>query len=444
MTASHAPSGQLRAVTVRLAPGAGRTDTIDAFSLSADHGILFADPERCFAGVGEAAALELPGGLADHDAVADVTRRLAAVPHQAGNGGPVPPLTAHGALHFDPGAPARLVLPEIIYRREAGAEWVTFVGTDPPELDAAQCRKLLVGMAPERVADPDPGTRPEEEPRTVTLHDRPPPSTYAHNVARALEAIGTSRLRKVVLGRWLDVELDAPVAIAPILRRLHAQEPACTAFAHPTENGRFLGNSPELLVARRGRHVVCHPLAGTVGLGDAGIVERFLSSAKDREEHRVMVEEIVAGLRPLTEDLEVPSEPSLVKLRSLGFFGTRLEGRLSGEHGDPPSVLDLVAALHPTPAVGGVPRSEALALLASLEGEPRGHWAGPVGWTDARGDGDWVIGIRSLSVAGTSAHICAGAGIVSGSDPAAELAETTIKIAPVLDALAPGAGERLC
>jgi isochorismate synthase EntC len=127
----------------------------------------------------------------------------------------------------------------------------------------------------------------------------------------------------------------------------------------------------------------------------------------------------------------------------MAHLGTRIEGRLLTEQGAVPSALELAVALHPTPAVGGVPRADALALIAALEPGPRGPWAGPVGWVDARGDGDWVVGLRSATLAGTTATIWAGAGIVAASDPESELAETTVKLTPVLEGLCPGASALL-
>jgi isochorismate synthase EntC len=127
----------------------------------------------------------------------------------------------------------------------------------------------------------------------------------------------------------------------------------------------------------------------------------------------------------------------------MAHLGTRIEGRLLEEGGHVPSALELVAELHPTPAVGGVPRAQALKLITALEPGPRGPWAGPVGWVDADGDGDWVIGLRSATIAANRVILWAGAGIVAASDPEAELAETTVKLVPVLEGLAPGSSSLL-
>ncbi len=204
-------------------------------------------------------------------------------------------------------------------------------------------------------------------------------------------------LRKVVLSRPVTIELDGPLHLAEVLRRLRAGEPNCTIFSMPVPDGTFFGASPELLVARHGDRVAAHPLAGTVPRGDtarrdADAQRELARSDKNRAEHRYVVDEIAATLAARCAELSVPDEPSLVAFRSVAHLGTRIEGRLRAPGTD---VLDLLADLHPTPAVGGTPRPEALAFIAAHEAGERGYWAGPVGWVGAAGDGEWMIGIRS-------------------------------------------------
>jgi isochorismate synthase len=211
-------------------------------------------------------------------------------------------------------------------------------------------------------------------------------------------------------------------------------------------DGIFFGATPELLVARHGQRVSCHPLAGTVRRGDTARADadaqgRLAGSAKNRAEHGYVVDAIAAALSPSCEELSVPEAPSLVAFRSVAHLGTRIEGRLR----EPVSVLTLLERLHPTPAVGGTPRDDALACIAAGEPDPRGYWAGPVGWVDAAGDGEWMIGIRSarLHGEGTAVTLRAGAGIVAASDPEEEAAETDLKLTTVLEALVPGASLQL-
>jgi isochorismate synthase EntC len=192
--------------------------------------------------------------------------------------------------------------------------------------------------------------------------------------------------------------------------------------------------------------VTCHPLAGTVARGDTARADAdaqrgLARSDKSREEHRLVVEEVAATLAPYCEELAVPAEPSMVAFRSVAHLGTRIEGRLAGDVG----VLELLDRLHPTPAVGGTPRAEALGFIAAHEAGERGYWAGPVGWVGAAGEGEWMIGIRSarLHADGAEVTLRAGAGIVAGSDPAAESAETNVKLATVLEAVVPGASVQL-
>jgi isochorismate synthase len=215
----------------------------------------------------------------------------------------------------------------------------------------------------------------------------------------------------------------------------------------PVSDGTFFGASPELLVARHGDRVTAHPLAGTVPRGDtarrdADAQRDLARSAKNREEHRYVVEEIAAALAPWCSELLVPDEPSLVAFRSVAHLGTRIEGHLRAPAA---TALDLLGSLHPTPAVGGTPRSEALDFIAAHEAGERGYWAGPVGWVGAAGDGEWMIGIRSATLLDDRSAVTlrAGSGIVAGSEPGAEAAETDVKLATVIEAVVPGSSVQL-
>ncbi|MGP8060642.1 MAG: isochorismate synthase MenF [Acidimicrobiales bacterium] len=428
---------ELRAVTVALdAPGP------DPLSLAGAVGTLFAGPDLSLAGRGEAAVLDLPRGLDDAGALDRLVGWLSAVAHRDEVGRPGTRVAAHGALPFDRARPGRLVVPELTLGSDAQGRWVTWIG---PSGRAAPGRRELATRLRALAGDPHdarPGPRTRTGP-APELRAVPSPDDYAASVAAAVAAMAVGPLTKVVLARCLDARFAQVLDPGEVLRRLARHEPACTAFAHDVDGGRFLGVTPELLVARSGSVVTCHPLAGTVALGgpdDDSAVARLLGSAKDHAEHRLVVEDIAALLRPRCSSLDVPRSPTLVRLHSVAHLGTLIEGKLDGDDRPVEHALGLLAALHPTPAVGGVPRTEALAYIRRSEAVDRDHWAGPVGWVDAAGDGEWMIGIRSATVSGdrTSARLCAGAGIVEDSDPADELAETTVKLAPVLEALAPG------
>jgi isochorismate synthase EntC len=180
---------------------------------------------------------------------------------------------------------------------------------------------------------------------------------------------------------------------------------------------------------------------GETARSDADAQRDLARSGKNRQEHRYVVEEIAAALAPFCAELTVPEEPSLVAFRSVAHLGTRIEGALAG----PTGVLELLERLHPTPAVGGTPRADALAFIAGHESGGRDYWAGPVGWVGAGGDGEWMIGIRSARLDGDGASVTlrAGSGVVADSEPAAEAAETNVKLATVLDAVVPGASAQL-
>lgn len=283
-------------------------------------------------------------------------------------------------------------------------------------------------------------------------------------VAHAVRDIRHGELRKVVLARQIELAFDTAIDVPALLRRWRDVEPTATVFSIPVEGGQFLGASPELLVDRRGATVRCRPLAGTSsrpGKGSTGAghpiggnrptgtdqvspgnpplpANDLRKSAKDVSEHCLVVEAIADALGPLCTHLDVPPTPDLVHLHNVSHLSTSISGTLAPSSSGLPTVLGLVATMHPTPAVGGVPRRQALQAIAELEPSDRAHYAGPVGWMDAHGDGRWVVGIRAATVAGRHARLAAGVGIVERSDPASELLETNWKFTAVFDALAPG------
>jgi menaquinone-specific isochorismate synthase len=410
---------------------------IDPFALAGDNRILMADAGRILVGVGTAMTLSLPDGLADQFGVDRVVADLAALECDDR----LPPGTsalravlAFGALPFDRSAPAALVVPATLYCREPdGTEWVTVV--DGPRESPDQVRERLVAIATShRPGDSGPmGTR---------VVPRSDDASFEGAVAAAVDAIGRGELTKVVLARRIDVILDRSPDLAALLRRWSALEPSGTLFSRPSPAGQFVGASPELLVERTGRHVRSRPLAGTTDrfpVSSSPLPSELLESAKDTEEHRLVVDAIRNALAPWCSDLTVPDRPELVHLHNLTHLGTIIDGTLQDDSMRvPPSALHLAALLHPTPAVGGVPRAAALDLIARLEEGPRGPYAGPVGYLDGKGDGRFVVGIRAMTVAGRTATLTAGVGVVSGSHPKTERDEAELKFMAVFDALAPG------
>jgi menaquinone-specific isochorismate synthase len=395
-------------------------------------------------------------GTAELVAADEADAALRAIPCDDEVGGPASGVVALGALPFTGAMSGLLVIPRFTMGIASDAEgvtrrWATAVGpSDEPLPSTEELFDAVIwqyGAAPEAA---DSGEHVSVRAVSSVLDS----AGYRAEVARAVSAMQApeASLRKVVLSRPVTVELSGRLALMPVLRRLRAAEPTCTVFAMPTPDGTFFGASPELLVARHETRVTCHPLAGTVARGttarnDADAQGRLAGSDKERAEHRYVVDDIAGMLAPFCDELTVPATPSLVTFRSVAHLGTRIVGRLAAPV---PTVLQLLDRLHPTPAVGGWPRPDALAAIAAGEASDRGYWAGPVGWADARGDGEWMIGIRSALLNADDATpgrtvlgLRAGSGIVAGSDPASEAEETNVKLATVLDTVLPGASVEL-
>src|SRR5690606_21419911 len=244
--------------------------------------------------------------------------------------------------------------------------------------------------------------------------------------------IRDGHLGKVVLARDLTARADAPIDARVLLRRLADRFPGCYTFSCDG----LVGATPELLIRRTGDDIESLVLAGTTARGtdpadDRARAARLFNSPKDREEHRYAAAMVRDALAPLRADLTVPDEPELLTLPNLTHLASPVHGRLTADR----SVLDVVAALHPTPAVCGTPTDTAMDLIRELEGMDRGRYSGPVGWVDARGDGEWGIALRCAQIDGPSARLFAGCGIVADSDPDAELAEARTKFGPMQYAL---------
>jgi menaquinone-specific isochorismate synthase len=242
----------------------------------------------------------------------------------------------------------------------------------------------------------------------------------------------------VVLARDLLVTADVPLDPRRLLARLADRFPDCWTFS---VDG-LLGATPELLLRRNGRQLSARVLAGTAprgaGADDDRLAAALLGSAKDRAEHAYAVESLVRALDPYCTELRAPVEPELLTLANVRHLATDVSGtqRRRGRGGRA-GLLELIAAVHPTAAVCGTPTAAAAAVIGELEGMDRGRYAGPVGWLDARGDGEFGLALRCAELAGdgVSARLFAGCGIVAGSDPTAELAETQAKFAAFQAAL---------
>lgn len=316
-----------------------------------------------------------------------------------------------GSFSFAADETSVLVLPEVVLGRAGGSSWLTTVG-EPP-----------------RLSSPFPVTGPGE---LRYEHGQAPVTSFRSAVERAVARIDAGELDKVVLAHDLVARADTAIDPRFVLGGLAAANPGCWSFA---VDG-LVGATPELLVGLAGGAVTSRVLAGTTTRGgsaaaDTVRVDALLHSAKDLAEHRFAVESLVTALRGHVRDLEVPAGPRSLELSNVTHLATDVHATLA----DGSQVLDLVAALHPTAAVGGTPTPAALEVLAELEGMDRGRYAGPVGWVDAGGDGEWGIALRCAQLSGRRARLFAGCGIVAGSDPDDEVLEAQAKLVPVRDAL---------
>jgi menaquinone-specific isochorismate synthase len=345
-------------------------------------------------------------GVAARLAPSEVADALAAIETDDPLGLPGTGALAVGGLPFDPAAAGELVVPARIVGEIDGRAWVTEIERRAPEVieERSQPTRFSV-VAP----------RSREQWRTM--------------VQAALEAIRSGALEKVVLAREVVVEADTPFDPRDIVRRLVSQQPGCFVYA----SDGFVGASPELLVRRMDDEVESLPVAGTaVADGDEASLRALAASVKDQREHRFVVDAIVETLSEYCDELDVGTLPQVAVFGHVAHLATRVRGHLRPPA---PSALEIARWLHPSPAVGGTPRQVAVEAIRALEGFDRGRYAGPVGWVDARGNGEWAIALRGAELDGARARLVAGAGIVTGSESDAEWAETQAKLEPMLRAL---------
>jgi menaquinone-specific isochorismate synthase len=399
-------------------------DSPDLLGLLPDAGALsWVRRGEGLVGWGEADRLEVSGPGALAEAAAWWAGRSAgrAVDDDVGVPGSGPVVFA--SIAFDPAAGTSVfVVPEVVVGRRDGVAWLTTTGdVDPGDVLATP---LPLPPSPARLRYADGALDP---------------ASWCSAVAAAVQRIGDGDLAKVVLARDLLVTADVPLDPRRLLDRLAARFPDCWTFA---VDG-LLGATPELLLRRTGRELSARVLAGTAprgaGAEDDRLAAGLLTSAKDRAEHALAVDSLVQALEPYCTALSVPAGPSLLTLANVRHLATDVTGtqRRSGVRGRA-GLLELVDAVHPTAAVCGTPPDRATAVIAELEGMDRGRYAGPVGWLDARGDGEFGLALRCAQLSDAdpaTARLFAGCGIVAGSDPAAELAETQSKFAAVQAAL---------
>jgi menaquinone-specific isochorismate synthase len=326
-------------------------------------------------------------------------------------------LVCFGTFGFadDPGDSV-LVIPRVVIGRRAGRTWLTLVD------DASYDGTRTTPAAPEQVAFAD-GALDGERWMAV--------------VADAVRRINAGALEKVVLARDLIATAAAPIDIRWPLARLAETYPMCWTFH---VDGMF-GATPEMLVRRERGLVTSRVLAGTIRRTgdderDLALAATLARSSKDLEEHEYAVRSVADALDPHCSSMNVPEAPFVLHLPNVMHLATDVAGVV--HDATTVSSLQLAASLHPSAAVGGTPTAEAVRLIAELEGMGRGRYAGPVGWMDTTGDGEWAIALRSAEIAGDTVRLFAGCGIVADSDPEAELAEAQAKFVPVRDSLTTG------
>jgi salicylate biosynthesis isochorismate synthase/menaquinone-specific isochorismate synthase len=332
-------------------------------------------------------------------------------------------------------APASLVLPELSICRSGGETFLTLnalvrTGDDPEEKVAAlQARLAGLRRDPLPLFDPHPTAHTE-------ISSARPPGEFERMIAAATGRIRTGEMSKIVLAREVLVSAGAAHDPAAVFGAMREQFPSCFCFCCGTPEAAFIGASPELLLRRSGAGVSTVALAGSTRRSsdpavDDHLGEQLLRSEKDREEHAIVAERIARSLRRHAVWVEAAPEPEIVKVANIQHLATPIVAQLA----EPRSAVELAGMLHPTPAVGGEPWPAAAAAIEELEQMDRGWYAGPVGWMDAAEDGEFCVALRSALLRDRDAHLYAGVGVVAGSDPAAELAETEIKLQALLPLL---------
>jgi isochorismate synthase len=423
--------------------------TIFASRLASDRWFCWEQPDREFAlaatGVAREARSRGDGRFADvarecmrlnEGAVLDEPAGLPAGAGPVWTGGFAFDSDGAASAPWSSFAPASMALPELSICRQGEATFLTVnlvvSPGDDPDIVAGRMEARLAGLrrAALPLLDPHPTGRAE-------IRSTHPPGDFERAVAATTAAIESGELSKVVLAREVVVRSACAHEPAAIFGALREQFPSCFCFCCGTPEAAFLGASPELLVRRSGASVSTVALAGSTRRSsdpaiDDHLGEQLLHSDKNRREQSIVAERIVRALRPHSVWVEQLPEPEVIKVANIQHLATPVIAQLAESH----SAIELAGLLHPTPAVGGEPWPDASGAIAELERMDRGWYAGPVGWMDATEDGEFCVALRSALLRDRDAHLFAGVGVVAGSDPASELAETEVKLGALLPLLA--------
>jgi isochorismate synthase len=383
---------------------------------------------------GGAAVEDADGQIVDHEASPDpltaaarLWRRLSEreAPSAGGTSLPGTGLVALGGFAFDPS-------------REPTEPWQGFPALlfRVPALAVTRVRGRTFATGDVSLLDLAPSFR---APAAHHLDIEPllTEAEWCEAVAEATRRLRAGAAAKVVLAREVMAHGDGVLAADAVARALRGAYPACFTYLVTGSDGTaFTGASPELLVRRSGGTATCHPMAGSVARGqddaeDEALAGSLVASAKDGAEHQVTARSVAEALAPLARSVQV-GQPEVVRFTNIQHLATTVRARLL----DPPAnLLELAAALHPTPAINGWPRAAAKRLICELEGMERGWYAGAVGWIDGRGDGELAVAIRCGLLWGDGARLYAGNGMMPDSDPQSELRETELKLKALLGAL---------
>ena len=409
---------------------------------AAEVSVCYERPDRdlVLVGIGEAARVNAPpfGGP---EAIRDAALRL--LRHNDPTGGDRGPLRPRllGGFAFDPAAPAGgpwggfdygwLSLPRLLFVRDGEACGVVLApGSHPAEVDYLMERSARADLNSR-------DERPQTSLRVIWDINRP---ALTSSVAEIAAEVREGLYEKAVLASVREIEAAAPFDPGTALAQLRADYPHCYLFSFRRGDAIFLGASPEQLAGLRAGAVTTLGLAGSARRGrtaeeDEQLGEELLRNAKERMEHEIVVRALREGVSSLASDLEAPNRPELLRLHNIQHLATRVRGRaLPGV-----DILDLIGRLHPTPAVCGWPVAHARKVIARHERFDRGWYAGPIGWMDGAGDGEFAVGLRSALIRGRRAWLFSGAGITGDSLPDAELAEIELKFRPLTSALSGGA-----
>jgi isochorismate synthase len=449
--AGRGDPGVIASVTRELTDPVDPTAVVCASRQGGDSWFVFEQPARdstALASVGVATELTAEGPTRFRDVAAAWRRLVAASASDPVPGPPAPGgagLAGVGGFAFADRvtAPewsgfssASMVVPELSLARSGARTWLTvnvLVHADDTVEDAVarvSARLSALVVRPLPMLDPTPTG-------TYRVASAMAPAHHEEAVARAVERIRAGELSKVVLAREVRVQAPVdhdPAAVLGVLRDGFGE---CFIYAAGRGDATFLGATPELLIRRQGQRASTVALAGSTRRSadpavDDHLAEQLLQSPKNREENAIVARRIAAGLAPRSVWVTVAPEPVVIRVANIQHLATPVRAQLA----EPVDAISLAGVLHPTPAVGGEPLAVAQRLIPALEGFDRGWYAGTLGWIDAADDGEFCVALRCALLRGRQASCYAGGGIVADSDPAAELAETEVKLQALLPVLA--------